>query len=107
MNLLLYEEITSYIREHYRDVSIGQLVEQFHFQEDYFNRLLKAKTGKTYTEYVQEIRLTKAAELLIGTPQSIEQIADLVGYQNKGYFYKIFVERYQMTPAQFRRENRI
>ena len=82
-----------------------QLCEQFHFQEDYFNRLLRQKTGMTYTEYVQKLRLDEAERLLTSTSLSIEQIADAVGYQNKGYFYRIFTERYQMTPARFRKEH--
>ena len=105
MNWLMYEEITAYIRQHYRDITIRQLCEQFHFQEDYFNRLLRQKTGMTYTEYVQKLRLDEAERLLTSTSLSIEQIADAVGYQNKGYFYRIFTERYQMTPARFRKEH--
>jgi len=107
MSWLIYEEITGFIRANYKNVSIRMLTERFHFQEDYFNRLLKAKTGKTYTEYVQELRLSEACRLLTETTESIDRIAVQVGYQNKGYFYKIFAERYQMTPARFRRENRI
>lgn len=105
MNWLLYEEITAYIQKNYRNISIRQLCEQFHFQEDYFNRLLKQKTGMTYTEYVQNLRLDEAERLLTGSSLSIEQIADAVGYQNKGYFYRIFAERHQMTPARFRKEH--
>lgn len=105
MNWLLYEEITTYIQKNYRNISIRQLCEQFHFQEDYFNRLLKQKTGMTYTEYVQNLRLDEAERLLTGSSLSIEQIADAVGYQNKGYFYRIFSERHKMTPAKFRKEH--
>lgn len=105
MNWLLYEEITVYIQKNYRNISIRQLCEQFHFQEDYFNRLLKQKTGMTYTEYVQNLRLDEAERLLTGSSLSIEQIADAVGYQNKGYFYRIFAERHKMTPAKFRKEH--
>lgn len=103
MNWLLYEEITAYIQKNYRHISIRQLCEQFHFQEDYFNRLLKQKTGMTYTEYVQNLRLDEAERLLTGSSLSIEQIADAVGYQNKGYFYRIFAERHRMTPAKYRK----
>ena len=107
MNWLLYEEITAYIQENFRDISISRLCGQFHFQEDYFNRLLKQKTGKTYTEYVQDLRLSKAEELLKESSLSIEEIADLVGYRNKGYFYRLFTGRYKLTPARYRKENQI
>ncbi|MDO5416527.1 MAG: AraC family transcriptional regulator [Lachnospiraceae bacterium] len=103
MNWLLYEEITGYIRANLPDITIQQLCRRFHFQEDYYNRLLKQKTGMTYTEYIQNLRLEEAERLLRQTDYSIEQIANLVGYQNKGYFYRIFTRRYQMTPARFRK----
>lgn len=104
MNWLLFEEITNYIKLHYRDISIKQLAEHFHFNEDYFNRLLKLKTGMTYIQYVQNLRLNEAERLLHHTELPIDDIAARVGYSNKGYFYKLFVEKNNMTPAKFRRE---
>ena len=104
MNWLLFEEITSYIKEHYNSVTLKDLSEQFHFNEDYFNRIIKSKTGMTYTEYVQSLRIGEAEKLLRSTDLNIDDIATKVGYQNKGYFYKIFVEKNHMTPAKFRKE---
>ena len=104
MNWLLFEEITSYIKEHYQNITIQQLTKQFHFQEDYFNRLIKSKVGVTYTEYVQDLRLKMAEQLLLETNLSIDEISEEIGYQNKGYFYKLFMERYHITPAQFRKK---
>lgn len=106
MNWLMYEEISTYIQAHFRTVSIRQLCGQFHFQEDYFNRLLKQKTGMTYTGYVQNLRMEEAVRLLTDTDYSVEQIAEMVGYQNKGYFYRLFGNRHGMTPARFRKERR-
>ncbi len=103
MNWVIYKEITDYIKDNYKDISIQKLTERFNFQEDYFNRLLKSKTGLTYIEYVQRIRLEEAEKLLINTSINIEQIAFMVGYHNKGYFYKIFKERYKITPGKFRK----
>jgi len=104
MNWLLFEEITSYIKQNFRDISIKKLSERFHFNEDYFNRMIKSKTGLTYIEYVQDLRLKEAEKLLLQTELNIDDIAARVGYQNKGYFYKIFVKKHNMTPAEYRRE---
>lgn len=103
MNWLLFEEISEYIRQHFATVTIRELSRTFHFQEDYFNRLIKNKTGMTYSAYVQKFRLEKAASLLLSSSKSIEEIAEAVGYHNKGYFYKIFVKQYNMTPFQYRK----
>ena len=106
MNWLIFEEVSEYIRRNFADVTIQQLVDTFHFQEDYFNRLIKTKTGLTYSAYVQKIRLEKAEHLLTRSDKSIDEIADIVGYHNKGYFYKIFQEKNGMTPAKYRRQKR-
>ena len=104
MHWILLEEISAFIGDHLQDISISMLAERFHFQDDYFNRLLKSYTGMTYTEFLQSLRLARAETLLRETSISIEEIAREIGYRNKGYFYKIFAERYRLTPAQFRRK---
>lgn len=105
MNWMVFEEISDYINNHYASITIQDLVNTFHFQEDYFNRLIKNKTGFTYSEYVQNIRLSRARHLLLSTQKTIDDIANEVGYNNKGYFYKIFQKKYGMTPRQFRMIN--
>ncbi len=104
MNWIIFEEITNYIRERYADITIRELVQKFHFNEDYYNRLLKDRAGMTYSEYVQNIRLSQAEKLLKMTSMTVDEVANQVGYHNKGYFYKIFVERYGVTPSRFRKQ---
>lgn len=103
MNWIIFEEINHYIRENYADITIKDLVQKFHFNEDYYNRLQKEKTGMTYSEFLQSIRLSQAEKLLKTTSLTIDEIANQVGYHNKGYFYKIFVEKFGMTPAKYRK----
>lgn len=102
MSWIVYEEITEYIAHHYATVTIRELVENFHFQEDYFNRLIRSKAGISYSEYVQRIRLEKAEALLRTSSMTVDEVAEAVGYQNKGYFYKIFKKEFGMTPRQMR-----
>jgi AraC-like DNA-binding protein len=104
MNWIIFEDITNYIKEKHSDITIKELVERFHFNEDYYNRLLKEKTGMTYSEYVQNIRLSQAEKLLRTTSLNVDEVADRIGYHNKGYFYKIFMERFGMTPYQYRKQ---
>ncbi len=103
MNWLIFEEISDYIKRHYATVTIQDLVREFHFQEDYFNRIIKSKTGLTYSAYVQKIRLAHAEHMLTSTDKSVDEITELVGYHNKGYFYKIFQEKYKTTPSRYRK----
>lgn len=57
----------------------------------------------TYSEYVQKIRLDKAEQLLLTSNVIIGKLAKAAGYKNKGYFYKIFQEKYGITPYRFRK----
>ena len=102
-NWLFYEEITDYIKNNYRDVSLEELCDKFHFQQDYFARLLKKQTGMTFIAYVQNIRLEEAKRLLLETDMAVEEISEAVGYLNKGYFYRIFEKKYGCTPAKMRK----
>lgn len=104
MNWIIFEEISDYIKRHYATVTVQELVREFHFQEDYFNRIIKNKTGLTYSDYVQQIRLEHAEHMLISSSRSVEEITELVGYHNKGYFYKIFKEKYGTTPSKYRKK---
>ena len=103
INWTVFEEICSYIQTHYQSVTTHELMERFHFQRDYFNRLIRKKTGMTYSEYLQNIRLEQAKCLLIETELTISEISEQVGYHNKGYFYQLFVNKYNMTPGKYKK----
>ncbi|MCI2046560.1 MAG: AraC family transcriptional regulator [Faecalibacterium sp.] len=102
---IVFQDVQNYLFSHYQDASIEQLVGHFNYNLDYFNRLIKEKTGKTYSAYLQEIRLAKAANLLKSSNLNISDIAEAVGYSNQGYFYKIFEKRYGVTPKKYRAED--
>lgn len=103
---VIFKDVQNYLFKNYMNIHIDDLTNEFHYNKDYFNRLIKENTGKTYSEYVQEIRLAEAVNNLRQTSLPVEDIAHKVGYNNIGYFYKIFKENYGMTPADFRTKNR-
>jgi AraC-like DNA-binding protein len=98
-----FDEVRTYLEEHYRDVSMGKLTGTFGHTIDYFNRLIKRHTGMTYSRFLQNIRLEKAWILLRTTAFPVEEVARRVGYENVGYFYKIFTEKYGQKPNESRR----
>ncbi len=104
MNWAIFEDICHYIEQNYKTVTIQELSNVFHFQEDYFNRLIKKHLGKTYCDVLQEVRLYKAEQLLNHTTMTISEITEEVGYRNKGYFYKLFSKKFGMTPAEYRKQ---
>jgi AraC-like DNA-binding protein len=98
----VFNEVEDYMRCHYRLVSAEKLSAVFGYNIDYFNRLIKSHTGMTYLAFLHHIRLETAAHLLRTTQFPVEQIAEEVGYHNVTYFYRIFMEKYGITPHKFR-----
>ncbi len=95
-------EIFRYIEENYKNGSLTEAAKILHYDFYWLSHEIKNRTGKTYTEHLQEKRLSQAAFLLKNTNNSIEDIAIAVGYENKSYFHRIFTERYKTTPKKYR-----
>ena len=92
----------AYIESHYANGSLTELAELLHYDLHSLSRQIKQKTGKTYTELVQQKRLSQAAFLLKTTHRNIDEIAQGVGYENMGYFHRIFKERFGLSPRHYR-----
>ena len=92
----------AYVESHYAAGSLTELAELLHYDLHSLSRQIKQKTGKTYTELVQEKRLSQAAFLLRTTSRNIEDIARIVGYENMGYFHRIFKEAFGLSPRAYR-----
>lgn len=96
-------DILRYIDEHYVEGSLTQIAKQLN-QPDYkICRIVKKYTGVTFKQLVQETRLNKTVDLLTKSDLSIADIMESVGYENITYFYKIFKEKYTMTPNEYRK----
>ncbi|MNI13979.1 Urease operon transcriptional activator [compost metagenome] len=102
INQLLFIQVEDYLRQNYKEASIKRLVEKFHFQEDYFTRLIKKQTGMSFSQLLLSIRLAKVVELLQHTNSTVSHIIESVGYESRNYFYSIFKKQYGMTPERFR-----
>ena len=96
--------ILSYLNQHYHTATLPEVAEQFHYSEKYLSRLIKKATGKTFNEIIITNKLNEAQELLSNSGLSVEDVAEKVGYLNPAPFYKLFKDRYGVTPAQFRKE---
>ena len=94
--------VLRYIEEHYRDGSLNEIAGILHYDLSALSRLIKQKTGKTYTELLQEKRLSQAAWFLRNTDQNIDALARMVGYENTSYFYRRFTAVYGMSPRKYR-----
>jgi AraC-like DNA-binding protein/quercetin dioxygenase-like cupin family protein len=94
--------IFRYIEENYRDGSLTELSGILHYDLYTLSREIKRKTGKSYTELVQEKRLSQSAFLLKNTNMNISDIAVNVGYENVSYFHRIFTSAFGISPKKYR-----
>ncbi|WP_309547105.1 hybrid sensor histidine kinase/response regulator transcription factor [Spirosoma foliorum] len=81
--------------------NVESLAEAANLSRTQLNRKLKAIADTSPTNFIREIRLTKATELLLEGEESVTQIAYAVGFDNPSYFTKVFQERYQTLPSQY------
>ena len=95
-------KVLAYIEENYRQGSLTEIAEALHYDVAALSRLVKQKTGKSYTEHLQEKRLSQAAWLLKNTGMRVDDAARNVGYENISYFHRIFAERFGMSPKKYR-----
>lgn len=94
--------IMNYIQNHYVYVSLDELADEFHLTKPYLSKYIRQKTGETFGEIVQNIRMNKACELLKGTNLTVEAIAEKVGYPTVEHFNRLFKKRFKVTPVGYR-----
>jgi len=95
--------VLRYVEEHYREGSLTELAGILHYDLSTLSREIRKKTGKNYTELVQEKRLSQACFMLKNTSLSIEDIACKVGYENISFFFRLFKSRYGVSPLKYRK----
>lgn len=90
------------IESDYRTLTLQKLSKRMNYNKNYLSNLLKSRLGHTFTELLNEQRLKNAVVLLESTKMPISEVSEEVGISNLNYFYKIFKEKYEMSPKEFR-----
>lgn len=99
--------LQNYIHINYNQSLSLQNVSKLYFINDkYIGRIFKKQLGYTFHEYLNMVRLGKAARLLTHTHKKIITIAMDSGFQNVTYFNRLFLKKYGMPPAKYRRMHR-
>lgn len=99
-------EMINYIQANYQNVTLETMAQRFKLSETYVSKFIKEKSGKSFREYVTDIRMKKAKVLLKNGNMTVENIALQVGYQNVEHFSRQFKKIFSVTPVQYRNTGR-
>ena len=96
-----------YIRDNYhRDLSLDEVSRQLDLSPYYFSKLFKEETGSNFVEYVTNLRIGRAKEMLSQEECSMKEICAEVGYSDPNYFSRIFKKNTGLTPTEYREGTR-
>lgn len=85
-----------------RDLTLKEAAAYVGMNKSAFCRFMRRNTGKSFSEYLNDYRLEKAAEMLRSTDERIADIAYDVGFANVTYFNRLFKSRFGHSPKELR-----
>jgi AraC-like DNA-binding protein/cupin superfamily acireductone dioxygenase involved in methionine salvage len=91
-----------YIENNFNTVTFAHFAAFFNYSEEHMSRMIKGYTGRTFREILRDIKLKKAAELIINPSIPIKEIVEKIGYADISHFYKNFKNHFGLTPNAYR-----
>jgi len=99
-------EVYKYVQNNFhKDISLGDIAGIAGLTPQSFCRFFKKRVSKHFFEYLNEVRISKACEMLIGSAAAVSEIAYYCGYNTISNFNKLFKESTGLTPGQFRKRS--
>lgn len=95
--------LQDYIHNHYSEsISLNELSEVLYLSRSYLSTIFKQYIGKSFSDYLIDYRLSRATELIEMNSFSLNEISELVGYQNYPHFSKLFKKRIGVPPRDYK-----
>jgi AraC-like DNA-binding protein len=105
-NEMRINKVCLYIQNNfYTKISLKEVADLIFLTESNFCKFFKKATGKTYSDYLNELRINEACRLLVQTEKSINQISFECGFETLSYFNRVFLNKKGVTPSLFRKHN--
>lgn len=99
----IIEDIVQNIEDHYSDdLSLKSAAETHHLSVVYLGQIFKKETELSFNQYLNLVRIKNAQKQLLHSQQTINEIAENIGYNNTNYFSKMFKKLNGITPKEFR-----
>ncbi len=100
---LILRKAIDYIQEHYSEpVTLNEVAENIYVSTFYISRMFKKELGKSFVDYLNDVRIEKAKELLKDIKYKTYEVAEIVGISDPHYFSKLFKKYSGMTPSEYR-----
>lgn len=101
-----FMKIIKYLNENYqKNITLKKLSDMFHMNSSYVSQLIKSETGLTYSQYLTELRIGKAKNLLQTSDLSLSEISEAVGFNDYFYFIKKFKKVVGVTPGKYQAQS--
>lgn len=99
----LVKKAVAFLSENYdKDISLQEIANTISLSPHYFSRLFKSITGLNFVDYLTEIRIAQAKQLLRQTSMMISEVSEKVGYRDASYFSRVFVKTVGTSPREYR-----
>jgi len=96
--------VFQYVQQQFKNgISLREAASLIHLSQSAFCKFFKRISGKTFSDYVNDIRIAHACQLLIESDMLIEQIAYESGFDSLTYFNRIFLKKKETKPGSFRK----
>lgn len=100
------ERTKAYVNNHILgEISRSQVSKSIHVSPEYLSRVFRQKTGQSLVEYITDVKMNAAREMLSHSDKPVSQIASQLGYSNFSYFSQLFRSHFSLSPSEFRRMN--
>lgn len=98
-------DILDYIQSNFREpLSLDEVAGLYFLSSPYLSKFFKKQTGKTFSQYLNEIRLAHAVNELVNTDKPITRVALDNGFPNLSAFNRVFNEQYEIKPVDYRKK---
>lgn len=99
----IIETVQSYISRNYQNATLEDAARMVYMNPFYLSKLFKQKTGVNFSDYLMQIKMEKAGELLKNMAYKVHDVSLLVGYSNPKNFTRAFKNYYKKSPNEFRK----
>lgn len=93
-------------KNYYKKISVEELAERFYLNKNYIRTIFVKELGLSPKQYIQKMRMERAAFLLTETNEDVSLVAKSVGYDDALLFSKMFKRYHELSPTEYRRQNR-